>query len=476
MFRKSSQAPLGQVGEYIIEDVKLGNGTTGVVMRGYHVKTKQPVAVKILTIDPKSKDGPNALKYIRSEIRILKQLSHPNVLQLLHYEQRGTQWFLVTNLAKCTLSDCIRDHLEWTETQWTPIFKQLLRALVHIHSKGVMHRDLKPANILMSDTHVIIADFGYGKEALGLDNTTVGSPYWMAPEVLLHEQYNKTVDMWSMGLIIYECVAGYPYRGVRDTTELIEAQRRPLRFDGFSDELAKLLKAMLERDPKKRINFIDLSKHCFLHDPKEKEENLDFEFINAEEFNESEAIGNRVVVLCDKIVFPNPIYELEWKATEQIEILESIEINAVRCWVIAELAHLYSLDGQYFEALALYIESVDMLHTTHLVCQTKNTDCQRMRGIKGWIRMKSAEFLENASVLKKKVKGMKSVPDQVSTTQLLFDYANNLCTIWRMDQENVIYGKRARILYGYLSTVMDLPKEMFDYVIGMSKYLNKIIP
>jgi len=150
---------------------------------------------------------------------------------------------------------------------------QILNALNYMHSMNRVHRDLKSDNVLMnSKGEFKLADFGM---AVQLNNQTaslkavVGSPYWMAPEILLERNYGKEVDVWSFGCVVMEMIDGVPpyfqHSPEKATKMIVESGAPPLKFgERITTDLKDFLSKCIEFDPKKRMGVEQLLQHAYL--------------------------------------------------------------------------------------------------------------------------------------------------------------------------------------------------------------------
>lgn len=151
----------------------------------------------------------------------------------------------------------------------------MLSAVKHLHEHGIVHRDLKPENFLMSDTsedsEVKLIDFGLSKRYSQVKNTekmhtVVGTPYYVAPEVL-KGSYDERCDVWSLGVILFVFLCGYPpFEGDNNKEIFKNVLKSSLVFEdqdwaNISNEAKDLITKMLEKDPKNRITAVECSKH-----------------------------------------------------------------------------------------------------------------------------------------------------------------------------------------------------------------------
>lgn len=193
---------------------ELGSGAFSVVKLGINKTTGESVAVKIV---PKKKLSEEDLQSLSMEIQILDSLDHPHIVRLLEVFEENGDFFIVTELVQGgELFDRIVSKSHYTEKEARDLIKIFLQTMAYMHAANVVHRDLKPENLLLTseddDTNVKIADFGFAKKITDLlpQETACGTPGYVAPEILRGDRYGSEVDIWSMGVICYVLLAGYP--------------------------------------------------------------------------------------------------------------------------------------------------------------------------------------------------------------------------------------------------------------------------
>jgi len=206
-------------GEFKIEEdyeVKqvLGTGAFSEVKLGISKANKKKYAIKCIN---KKKVGAKELTALTREIGILKKLRHPNIIQLVEVLDTSETLFLVLEFAEGgELFDAIVARGHYEEADAAQLISQMLHAIHFCHEQGIAHRDLKPENLLLSKDDagkeiLKIADFGLSKDFGESTLTTkCGTADYVAPEVLAGEEYDKTVDIWSTGVISYILLCGYP--------------------------------------------------------------------------------------------------------------------------------------------------------------------------------------------------------------------------------------------------------------------------
>ncbi|KAG7378596.1 Serine/threonine-protein kinase ulk2 [Phytophthora boehmeriae] len=260
------------IGEYVVTS-KLGSGSFAVVYKGYHKTSKVPVAIKALSLN---KLNGKLLTNLEMEIAIMRQIDHPNVVKLYDIKKTEKHMYLIleycaggdlqqymrrrqqgTNLASQLLSEDVARHF----------LRELAKGMQCLWQHNLIHRDLKPQNLLLvedSPTSALkIADFGFARHlaTTSLAETLCGSPLYMAPEILKFQKYDAKADLWSVGTILFEMLAGRPpYGGANHVQLLANIERQPLRFPPtlqLSRSCRHLLVALLQRKPALRLGFAE---------------------------------------------------------------------------------------------------------------------------------------------------------------------------------------------------------------------------
>lgn len=204
------------------------------------------------------------------EIYSLRTYAHPNIVKYIQsYKINGEYWVLMEFLEGGTLAEAAREHT-FTEKEISYTTRELLRGIAFLHSQNVAHRDLKSANIMMSTAGQIkMVDFGLCAHIPTERLETVGSPFWMAPEMIKHQPHTVLVDIWSLAVSLLELANGRaPHRenGIKAmylvATEGIQS---PLEdTERWSDSFKSFLKFSLQTDPCKRASAEQLLSHPFL--------------------------------------------------------------------------------------------------------------------------------------------------------------------------------------------------------------------
>jgi hypothetical protein len=207
---------------YELKEV-IGKGKFGVVNRGIHKKTQQHVAVKI--INKESIKTLEDKELVRIEIGILKLCHHPNIVRLLDHLENEDYIFIVTEFIEGgTLGQYFKKkNFNFSERQASSIMSQIANGVKYLHKYGIVHRDLKPDNIMITQQNdygiIKIMDFGLSKIDSTQEKMVDGyeTLSYASPEVLIRTPYNKEVDIWSMGIILYYMLCGHlPFKGKKE--------------------------------------------------------------------------------------------------------------------------------------------------------------------------------------------------------------------------------------------------------------------
>ncbi len=218
-----------RVGKYRVDGI-IGRGAVGIVYRGHDEQIDRPLAIKTLRHDVLTNvaDRDNLLQRFAAEARSAGRCLHPNIVTVFDYvEQGGSPFIIMEHVDAGTLENVISSGTILPLRQVGEIMAQLLFALDHAHSKGVVHRDVKPANILCpSATSIKVTDFGVARfDALGLTNPNgigaIGTPNYMSPEQFLGRPVDGRADLFSAGVILFQLLAGAKPFVANDIAELM---------------------------------------------------------------------------------------------------------------------------------------------------------------------------------------------------------------------------------------------------------------
>jgi len=257
------------LGNYILKE-ELGAGQFGSVYHAFDLKNNDEYAIKSINMN-KMNTIPKILPLIKNEISVLSKIDNPNIIRLKEFIQSTNNFYLVYEYCNGgTLESYINNKKYLTEQEAIYFFQQIINGFKTLFTHKVLHRDLKPANILLHNGILKIADFGFCKpleDQLDLTKTMVGSPIYMAPEILKGDNYNMKADIWSMGVVLFEMLFGYcPYEDRTIYRLLTQINEKPLTIppnSKISKKTQELIYKLLVVNPLVRIEWLQLLNYNF---------------------------------------------------------------------------------------------------------------------------------------------------------------------------------------------------------------------
>ena len=266
------------LGNYRIQKKSIGKGSFSKIYVGNSTSTGEQIAVKII----KKSNVKNENTILR-EIKIMSMIRHRNVLCLLDVLVSNNKYYLI--MEYCNMGD-LKGYMrnrDLNEKELRYYMTQIRDGMWELHKNNIIHRDLKPQNILVNSEDCLkISDFGFAKSYnpdTDLQQTMCGSPLYMAPEILEQKKYTDIVDLWSIGVIMYELYFNEtPVKGI-NIIDLIKNIRKfrfnPPRLKGqkCSSECLKLMNHLLQINTKKRCSWIDFNNNIWFVESMNKSTN-----------------------------------------------------------------------------------------------------------------------------------------------------------------------------------------------------------
>jgi formylglycine-generating enzyme required for sulfatase activity/predicted Ser/Thr protein kinase len=262
----------GDGGRYRVEE-RIGRGATGTVYLARDEKLRRKVALKVLDASGNAQE--DALRaHAIAEARLGALIAHQRIAHVYDVgEQKGITFVVMEYIRGPRMRDCMRGPRTPEET--LDIIIQIAEGLSVLHTRGVVHRDLKPENVMLPPEGVKLVDFGLARHVVSIDtsvekmpgvhvggkggSTIVGTPEYMAPEQYRGENPNARADIFALGIIAFELVAGErPFKGETPLALRAAIERQPVRLDGpewkrYPPRLSQVVGRMLERDQSKRL-------------------------------------------------------------------------------------------------------------------------------------------------------------------------------------------------------------------------------
>jgi len=268
---------------YEMDKKKLGEGSYGSVCKGKNKSTKLVRAIKTI-----AKGQMKNVARFQQEIAIMKMMDHPNIIKLYESFEDHRNIYLVMELCSGgELFDKIIESGHFTEVQAAIIMQQIIKAIYYMHENHVCHRDLKPENFLfvskdkIENNSLKIIDFGLSCkfEAGQVLSTKAGTPYYVAPQVL-SGKYDQLSDLWSIGVIMYVMLCGYPpFFGETDPEVLSKVRLGNFSFNAadwknISEDAKNLIRCLLKMNPKDRYTAEQTLNHEWIKNKAPKASNI----------------------------------------------------------------------------------------------------------------------------------------------------------------------------------------------------------
>ena len=334
--------------EYDIEK-PIGKGGFCTVYKTAYKETKKVYALKV--IDKSILNNEEQIKNIVNEINIMNELDSPNLLRLVtNFEDENRIYIILPLCSNGQLYDIL--HKPIRKVKDIIIKKYLyqsIQAINYLHKKKIIHRDIKPENILIdNDDNALLSDYGIATHCKEGEtrNTYCGTDEYLAPEVIRGEPYDEKIDIWAIGILIFECVSpkgktpfnklDFLERTKDNKDYLIKTdQQLKIKYDNDFNPIAKnLIEKILKIDPKERLPIDDILKHIFFNDVDVKIKNDIFNY-NTKNDNKEEKIIKELKIIKENVSketyekMINSMKEENMKIKKELEDKNS-ELNKIK--------------------------------------------------------------------------------------------------------------------------------------------------
>jgi serine/threonine protein kinase len=462
-----------QVGKYILSEV-IGKGSFSLVYKATNKETNEILAIKVVSLKNLPK---KVIDNIENEINIMIKIKHDNIVRLYETIKTNNHICLVMDYCKEDLNKYIKHCGRISEKQTKNFITQISCGLHFLNKLNLIHRDLKPHNILICESGTVkIADFGFVKEydANNMLDTLCGSPIYMAPEILQHKKYDAKVDLWSLGVILFEMLTNeQPFKASNHIELLKIIETTTFKIEKhiiISKDCHDLLKSLLVVEPRKRISFQDFFKHPFFNNyvfEEETEEDIkkstfiDFidEHFNVKEKDEKEILSEDIVDNLNLRIYIEYIYRC---ASEVASIGK-----------IKEEKHIYD------EALCLYNKTLKLLQIAIKLCEDVKESYDVFKELHSHLKIKFTNFLNKSDHIYTIIKLKYNHDFKIACAEKIIYYrALELC---RIGASNEILNDitNAKILYIWAYRLFqsllfdDKPLSQYDEKI-INEYMIKI--
>ena len=250
-------------------DSYIGKGAFGEVWKVSHKTTGKIYVIKV--IDKSSIKGLRLIDQINREIEIMYKLNHPHIIKLInHFEDNEKIYLIMPYASKGQLYSLLRKQVRFDQRTAAQYMREVLEAVRYIHSFSpkIIHRDIKPENLLLDENYrVLLSDFGWSNflDENEFRKTFCGTPEYLSPEMAKKEGHNEMVDIWAMGVLMFEFLAGYsPFFGSCPKELYNNIKKLKIQWPVDFPPLAKnLITKILKINPSERLSINEILDHAW---------------------------------------------------------------------------------------------------------------------------------------------------------------------------------------------------------------------
>jgi len=247
----------------------LGKGGFGEVWKVFHKKTNNVYVIKV--IDKKNIVEQKLVEQMNREIEIMYKIDHPHIIKLVNHFEDENKFYLIMHYAsKGQLYSLLKRHGKFDEKTTAQFIRETIDAVKYLHSfdPPIIHRDIKPENLLLDESmRIKLADFGWSNFKGGEEsrNTYCGTPEYLSPEMVRRLGHDSSVDIWSIGVLLFELLAGYaPFSGANQEELFNNIKKLRVNWPTDFPPLAKnLVSRILKQNPKERMTIDEILSHTW---------------------------------------------------------------------------------------------------------------------------------------------------------------------------------------------------------------------
>lgn len=349
---------------------KLGTGSFGTVWKAIEKESSKVIAIKQIDLESSNED----IAEIQKEIALLSECNSRYITAYYESFIMGFRlWIVMEYMAGGSALDIMTKGFTFSELQAAVVCCQVLEGLHYLHLQGKLHRDIKAANILLASTgQVKLADFGVAGQLssnMSRRHTFVGTPFWMAPEVIKQAGYDCKADIWSLGITLIELLKGEPplseFHPMR-AIFLIPKSPAPVLDGNFSSDCKDFVWQCLQKDPQVRPDAKILLCHNFLKGMESKEEIL-LPLLRQDANSQGKDLSNNIEHSEDYITTDLPLPGLAW----EFETMQGAETSNTSPCVDQSLPLQY---GHIRQSLKTNCPDQTMESGVALFCNKKSLD------------------------------------------------------------------------------------------------------
>ena len=253
-------------------DYCIGKGAFGEVWKVNHKKTNELYVIKVL--DKERLKLLKIIDHLNLEIEIMYKLHHPHIIQLInHFEDDDNFFMIMPYASRGQLFTLLKKNTKFDQKMTSQFLRELISAVKYLHEHNIIHRDIKPENILLDQNYRIkLCDFGWSNYCSPNEKrkTFCGTREYISPEMIKKLPHDHRVDIWSIGVLLFECLAGYPpFTGQTDSEVFRRINQLKIKWPIDFPPLAKnLVMKILKVNPEERPSLDEILKHSwFNHTP-----------------------------------------------------------------------------------------------------------------------------------------------------------------------------------------------------------------